>query len=106
MQVRARAFSTGKLPGVPLSQSYIQISSNAAAFTSDLPLVIVHNFGAGAFPGSGDQTAMVAFFESRRTNRPQFPHQQTPNDLARRRQPARLEHAGLSEGQPRGRAVG
>ncbi len=80
MLVRARAFSTGKLPGVPLSQAYIQISSNAAAFTSDLPLVIVHNYGAGAFTVSGtDQNAMVAFFEvdeqtgrSSLTNKPQL----------------------------------
>ena len=79
MQVRARAFSTGKLPGVPLSHSYIQIASNATSFTSDLPLVIVHNFGVASFPGSGtDQTAIVAFFEvdeqtgrSSLTNKPQ-----------------------------------
>jgi hypothetical protein len=78
MQVRARAFSTGRLPGVPLSHSYIQINSNAAAFTSDLPLVIVHSFGATTYPSAADQTAMVAFFEvdeqtgrSSLTNKPQ-----------------------------------
>jgi len=80
MQVRARAFSPGRLPGVPLSYNYIQINSNAAAFTSDLPLVIVHSFGATTYPGSGtDQHAIVAFFEvdeqtgrSSLTNKPQL----------------------------------
>jgi hypothetical protein len=79
MQVRARAFESGKLPGTPVTASYIQIASNAVNFSSDLPLVIVHNFGAGSFPGIGDQTAIVAFFDvdeatgrSSLTNKPQL----------------------------------
>ena len=78
MQVRARAFEAGKLPGTPATASYIQLNTNAVNFTSDLPLLLVHNFGAGTFPGSGfDQTAIVAWFEvdeqtgrSSLTNRP------------------------------------
>lgn len=63
MQVRARAFEPGKLPGSPVTASYIQLNSNAVSFTSDLPLVIVHNFGASEFPTTVDQTAIVAWFE-------------------------------------------
>lgn len=80
MQVRARAFEPGKLPGTPVTASYIQIAANAVNFSSDIPLVIVHNFGAGSYPGSGiDQTAIVAFFDvdeqtgrSSLTNKPQL----------------------------------
>ena len=79
MQVRARAFAPGFLPGTPVTYSYIQIASNAVNFTSDLPLVVVHNFGVPQHPGMGDQTAIVAFFEvdqltgrSSLTSRPQL----------------------------------
>jgi hypothetical protein len=78
MQVRARAFSTGRLPGIPISHNYIQITAAAAAFTSDLPLAIVHNFGNSSIPTDRDQNAIVAFFEvdaqsgrSSLTNKPQ-----------------------------------
>ncbi len=77
MQVRARAFAAGQLPGTPVSASYIQLHTNATSFTSDLPLLLVHNFGAGPLPGSGDQAAIVAWFDvdeqtgrSSLTNRP------------------------------------
>jgi hypothetical protein len=32
-------------------------------FTSDLPLMIIHNFAAGAVPASQDQFACIAVFE-------------------------------------------
>jgi hypothetical protein len=77
MQVRARAFEAGRLPGTPASASFIQISANAVTFTSDLPLVVVHNFGSATIPNSSDQTAIVAWFDvdertgrSSLTNRP------------------------------------
>ncbi|MCI0748489.1 MAG: lamin tail domain-containing protein, partial [Verrucomicrobia subdivision 3 bacterium] len=78
LQVRARAFETGKLPGTPVTASYIQLNPNATNFTSDLPLVLVHNFGASPdFPGDRDLTCIVALFEvdeqsgrSSLTNRP------------------------------------
>jgi hypothetical protein len=82
MQVRARAFETGKFPGTPVTKSYIQLNNNVVNFTSDLPLVIIHNFGRGSFSGGGgaeiDTISVVAIFDvdpetgrSSLTNKPQ-----------------------------------
>ena len=51
-QVRARAYPTtaGYFPGPATSETYIQIDAGAAAFTSDLPAIIWHNFGGGIPP--------------------------------------------------------
>ncbi|MBK7998621.1 MAG: lamin tail domain-containing protein [Verrucomicrobia bacterium] len=64
LQVRARAFETGKLPSTPISKTYIEISPDVVNFSSDLPMVIVHNFGQGTLPGTGDQTAVIATFDN------------------------------------------
>lgn len=63
-QVRARAFpvTPGWFPGPPGSETYVLMSPPAYAFTSDLPLVLVHNFAAGTIPSSVDQSAVVMFF--------------------------------------------
>ncbi|PYI84469.1 MAG: hypothetical protein DME26_13240 [Verrucomicrobia bacterium] len=63
IQVRARAFAPGLLPGSPRSESYVLLGSSVVNFTSDLPLMIIHNFGAGAVPATGDQFAYIALFE-------------------------------------------
>jgi hypothetical protein len=62
-QIRARAFEPGKLPGTPVSVTFIQIDPLVADFTSDLPLVVLHTFG-GAVSGSGDGTAVCQIFDS------------------------------------------
>jgi hypothetical protein len=66
VQVRARAFAPGLLPGPMHSESYIQITTEVANITSDLPAVIIYNFGAGAvpiFPGDPEQFANFSFYE-------------------------------------------
>src|SRR5439155_17002161 len=63
IQVRARAFAPGLLPGSPRSESYVLLGPSVVNFTSDLPLMIIHNFGAGAVPATGDQFAYIALFE-------------------------------------------
>ena len=63
-QVRARAFEAGLLPGPIRSESYLQLNGNVLGFSSDLPLVVIHNFGAGAVPASPDQAASISIFES------------------------------------------
>jgi hypothetical protein len=63
VQVRARAFVPGLLPGPLRSENYVLLSSTVLNFTSDLPLMIIHNFGAGAVPADGDQYAYIAVFE-------------------------------------------
>ncbi|MBX3732799.1 MAG: CotH kinase family protein [Verrucomicrobiae bacterium] len=51
-QVRARAFEADLLPGPPSSEIYVQLAASLAGFSSDLPVMILHNFGAGGVPGS------------------------------------------------------
>ena len=66
-------------------------------FTSDLPVVILHNYGSGAVPASGDQFVMMQIFEPRNgvttlTN--------LPDKTERARFKLRgIEHAGISEGE-------
>jgi hypothetical protein len=63
MHVRARAFQTGSLPGRPQSHSYIALNTNSLNFTSDLPIVILHNVGGGTVPSSSDQFVMMQEFD-------------------------------------------
>jgi len=66
VQVRARAFAPGLLPGPMHSESYIQITEAVANIRSDLPALIIYNFGAGAVPlepGDPDQFASFSFYE-------------------------------------------
>jgi hypothetical protein len=62
-QVRARAFKPGHLPGAPRTETYIQLQTNALNFSSDLPIVLLHNLGQGAVPTFGDQSAFIAVFD-------------------------------------------
>lgn len=63
MQVRARAFEPGLLPGPLRSKTYVLLNANVINFTSDLPLMIIHNYGAGSVPASQDQIASISLFE-------------------------------------------
>ncbi len=62
-QIRARAFKAGYLPGAPRTETFIQLQTNATSFSSDLPIVLLHNLGQGAVPTSGDQPAYIAVFD-------------------------------------------
>lgn len=63
VQIRARTFQPNRLPGPPRTEAFILLSSNVVNFTSNLPLLIIHNFGGGAVPSNRDQFAYMAFFE-------------------------------------------
>ena len=65
VQVRARAFVPGLLPGDPKSESYILLNPNVTGFKSDLPVIILHNYGSGAVPSTGEQFVMMQIFEPR-----------------------------------------
>ena len=64
LQVRARAFSTqtNVFPGPPTTETYLQITAGAAAFSSDLPIVLLHNFNGGTPPATADQSAVMMTF--------------------------------------------
>ena len=50
-QIRAVAVLAGYSASPVKSESYIKLASDLAGFTSPLPIVVLHNFGAGAIPG-------------------------------------------------------
>lgn len=67
-QVRARTFprQTGLWPGPPRTESFIKLSPAAAAFTSDLPTIVLHNLGGGPLSAAApaeDQSVIVMVFE-------------------------------------------
>ena len=51
-QVRARTFprDAGFLPGAVHTENYVKLTPAAAGFTSDLPIMLFHNLGAGRVP--------------------------------------------------------
>ncbi len=67
--IRARAYAPGRLPGPPCTGHYIQLSTNAAHFTSDLPIAILHNFGGGLVPAKGEQYVCLLIFEPKANGR-------------------------------------
>jgi hypothetical protein len=66
VQVRARAFAAGLLPGPIHSESYIQLGPDVVQQTSDMPALIIYNFNAGVpniAEGVPDQFANFSFYE-------------------------------------------
>jgi hypothetical protein len=68
VQVRARAFAAGLMPGPPYSETYLQLDFGLLNTTSGLPAIIIYNFGAGRVPldnivGATDQLANISFYE-------------------------------------------
>jgi hypothetical protein len=64
-QIRARTFprAAGFLPGPLRTESYLRLTPEAATFTSDLPIIVLHNLAGGAVPQTTDQNAIVMLFE-------------------------------------------
>jgi hypothetical protein len=61
--VRARAFAPGLLPGPISSRTFLALAPDVLGFTSDLPILILHNFGQGAVLATGEEqyVAMQSF---------------------------------------------
>jgi hypothetical protein len=65
-QIRAKAFLPGSLDGRTHTEGYMKLSADAQALTSDLPIIIIENFGTGAPPESDSTTRkayIMAIFE-------------------------------------------
>jgi hypothetical protein len=64
-QVRARAFSAsaGYFPGPLRNETYIQIGSSAAGFSSDLPIVVFHDMGGGAVAATEEQFMTMEVYD-------------------------------------------
>ncbi len=64
-RVRARAFVPGLLPGPVTAEYYLALNPSVAAFTSTLPLVVIHSFGRGTVPANGEYAAALTLHEPR-----------------------------------------
>ena len=64
--VRTRAFLPGALPGPIETHAYFRLESDAAEFTSNLPTILIDNFGNGNIPSAGATNRLpmiMAIFE-------------------------------------------
>jgi hypothetical protein len=61
--VRARAFREGVLPGPPHSEAYVQLSTNVAAFSSTLPVLVLDTFGKQLPTSSAGSLAYASLYE-------------------------------------------
>jgi len=52
VEVRARAFQQSLLPGPPTTALYLRLDPSVTNFTSNLPVIILDNLGAGSIPAS------------------------------------------------------
>ena len=97
-QVRARLFKTGSAPGPTASANFVKLTADAAAFSSNLPVFILDNYGRGAAPnGEPLQENVFLAFATNATGRASL----TDN-------PVTLHRAGISRrgsstlGEPKG----
>ncbi|MDB4797891.1 chitobiase/beta-hexosaminidase C-terminal domain-containing protein, partial [bacterium] len=64
--VRSRAFLSGALPGPIETHAYFRLEGDAAEFTSNLPTILIDNFGNGNIPSAGATSRLpmiMAIFE-------------------------------------------
>ena len=61
--IRARAYSNGLAPGPVSEEGYIELSSSAESFSSDIPVVIMERFSGGPSASNGKAYVFFAFFE-------------------------------------------
>ncbi|MBM4151929.1 MAG: hypothetical protein FJ220_00195 [Kiritimatiellaceae bacterium] len=59
-RIRTQVYDPGRTPGPVRSETFIHLTADAAAFTSDLPVIIVENFGAGDLPDSSSPTRQLS----------------------------------------------
>jgi len=65
-RVQARSFKSGLVDGPVRSETFLHLASDAEAFGSELPLVVIDNFGAGEIPhptNTTRQASQVMIFE-------------------------------------------
>jgi hypothetical protein len=60
-QIRAQAFLNGSLDGEVRTETFLKMSGDVPAFSSDLPVVILSTLGKGPPPGTSSTTRKTAF---------------------------------------------
>ena len=63
IQLRARAFALGVLPGDPHTEFYLKLEGSTPTFNSTLPVLVLHNFGKSTPPATGQQDAYLQVYE-------------------------------------------
>ena len=63
VQVRARGTNANWTDGFVTGNSYVRLESNLVNFSSDLPLIVLENYGAGGIPQSALQPLDLLVFE-------------------------------------------
>jgi hypothetical protein len=63
MMVRARAFKADLSPSPIISGTFIGLAADVRNFNSNLPIILIDNFGAGGVPQGTFQTAYMAIFD-------------------------------------------
>jgi hypothetical protein len=58
--VKARSYESGRAPGAVEAGAFVKITSTLAAQTSDLPVIVLENFNAGAVPNQ--QVLQASYF--------------------------------------------
>ena len=61
--IRAKSFAPDLAPSPTASFGFIGLAADAVNFTSDIPVILIDNFGAGAVPADPLQPAYMAIFE-------------------------------------------
>jgi hypothetical protein len=61
--VRARSFAPGFLPGDPRTEVYLKLEGSTPTFVTDLPVMVLHNFGKSRPPAAGQQPAYLQVYE-------------------------------------------
>ncbi|MEN9677274.1 MAG: hypothetical protein RIS76_3170 [Verrucomicrobiota bacterium] len=63
VQVRARSFVSGLLPGPLHSETFVPLAAPVVAFTSDLPVLLIHHFDRGRPSANTDTYASIQLYE-------------------------------------------
>lgn len=62
-RIRARQFEPGLLPGPIVGATFVELGPDVADFDSNLPLIILENYGAGNVPADPPQAGSMSIFE-------------------------------------------
>lgn len=61
--IRARVFEPNKGPGIIEGEAFVKLQPDIVDFSSNLPVIVIDNFGRGGFLGDPQKESVVSFFE-------------------------------------------
>jgi hypothetical protein len=63
-RVRARGFEPGLAPSPIVSESFLSLAADVQNFSSNIPVIVIENFGGGSVPSDPFQPAFMAIFDT------------------------------------------